>query len=102
MLRRLSRGELIDPVFTLFSVPTGRRYDVLRGLDYLRAAGVPSDSRVVVVIDLVRSIRDSRGLFPLSTPTELDIATAGVASPLGIVDPAYERRAVVEEGCEHE
>src|SRR5438105_12440843 len=43
MLRRLSSGELIDAAFSLFSFPTGYHYDALRGLDYLRAAGVAPD-----------------------------------------------------------
>src|SRR3989475_7597296 len=53
MLRRLSTGELIDPAFTLFSFPTGWHYDALRGLAYLRDAGVASDVRVAEAVDLV-------------------------------------------------
>ena len=78
MLRRLSSGELIDPVFTLFSFPTGWHYDVLRGLDYLRAAGVPPDARVAEAIDLVRSKRDAEGRFPLENPHESEMVTARV------------------------
>src|SRR5439155_19478243 len=37
MLRRLSNGELIDDAVTLFSFPTGRQYDGLRGLEHLRS-----------------------------------------------------------------
>jgi len=78
MLRRLSSGELIDPAFTLFSFPTGWHYDVLRGLDYLRAAGVPPDARVAEAIDLVRSKRDAEGRFPLENPHESEMVTARV------------------------
>ena len=78
MLRRLSSGELIDPAFTLFSFPTGWHYDVLRGLDYLRAAGVPPDARVAQAIDLVRSKRDAEGRFPLENPHESEMVTARV------------------------
>ena len=43
MFRRLSTGEVIDPAWTQFSFPTRWHYDVLRGLDYLRSAGVEPD-----------------------------------------------------------
>jgi len=65
MLRRLSTGELIDPAWTQFSYPTYWHYDLLRGLDYLRAAGVAPDERVAEAIDLVESKRDADGRWPL-------------------------------------
>jgi hypothetical protein len=46
LLRRLSTGALIDPAWTTFAFPPLWHYDVLRALDYLRAAGVPPDPRV--------------------------------------------------------
>jgi hypothetical protein len=76
MLRRLSTGELIDPAFTRFSFPTGWRYDALRGLDYLRAADVPPDTRVAEAIDLVRSKRDADGRWPLENPHESEMVDA--------------------------
>jgi len=45
MMRRLSTGEVIDSSWSLFSFPTRYHYDVLRGLDYLRSAGVEPDER---------------------------------------------------------
>ena len=68
MLRRLSTGEVIDPDWTLFSYPTYWHYDVLRGLDYLRAAGVVPDARVTEAIELVESKRDADGRWPLENP----------------------------------
>jgi hypothetical protein len=68
MLRRLSNGELIDPAFTQFSYPTYWHYDVLRGLDFLRAAGVPPDGRMAEAIDLTGSKRDADGRWPLENP----------------------------------
>jgi len=68
MLRRLSSGEVIDPAWTQFSFPTGWHYDVLRGLDYLRAAGAAPDERVAEAIDLLESKRDSDGRWPLENP----------------------------------
>src|SRR5690606_35282091 len=52
LMRRLSTGEVITHdrkegnSFTDFSYPAGWRYDVLRALDYLRAAGVQPDERM--------------------------------------------------------
>jgi len=68
MLRRLSTAELIDPAFTQFSYPTYWHYDVLRGLDYLRASGAPPDERVAEAIDLVESKRDANGRWSLENP----------------------------------
>lgn len=68
MFRRLSTGELIDPAFTRFSFPTYWHYDVLRGLDYLRAAGAAPDQRVAEAIDLVESKRAPDGRWALENP----------------------------------
>jgi hypothetical protein len=76
MLRRLSSGELIDAAFTRFSFPTGWHYDALRGLAYLRDAGVAPDARVAEAIDLVRSKRDADGRWPLENPHESEMVNA--------------------------
>jgi hypothetical protein len=68
MLRRLSTGEIIDADWTLFSFPTDYYFDVLRGLEYLRNAGVTPDDRVAEAIDIVRSKRDAEGRWPLENP----------------------------------
>lgn len=78
MLRRLSSGELIDTAFTLFSFPTGWHYDALRGLDYLRAAGVTPDARVAEAIELVRFKRDAEGRLPLENAHESEMVNARV------------------------
>ncbi len=65
MFRRLSTGEVIDRNWTLFSFPTRWHYDVLRGLDYLRSAGVVPDKRLAEVIDLVKKGRGEDGRWPL-------------------------------------
>ncbi len=64
LFRRLSTGEIIDPAFTRFSFPTWWHYDILRGLDYLRKAGVTPDERVAEAIELVESKRGD-GRWPL-------------------------------------
>ena len=50
MLRSLTSGEVIDRRWTRFSFPPVWHYDVLRGLDYLRSAGVKPDERVAEAI----------------------------------------------------
>jgi hypothetical protein len=84
LFRRLSTGEVIEQdrkggaAWTRFAFPTWWHYDVLRGLDYLRQAGVAPDNRVVEAIDLVMSKRDGDGRWPLETqyrgkmPVEMD------------------------------
>jgi hypothetical protein len=72
MFRRLSTGEVINDRkgnhnWTRFAFPTWWHYDVLRGLEYLRRAGVVPDERVGEAIDLVASKRDGDGRWPLET-----------------------------------
>jgi len=68
MFRRLTTGEVIDPAWTQFSYPTYWHYDVLRGLDYLRAAGAVPDQRVAEAVDLIESKRHADGRWPLENP----------------------------------
>ena len=71
LFRRLSTGEVIErdrkggAAWTRFAFPTWWHYDVLRGLEYLRRAGVAPDGRVTEAIDLVESKRDGDGRWPL-------------------------------------
>ncbi len=73
LFRRKSTGEVIardrkgDAVFTRLAFPTWWHYDVLRGLEYLRRAGVAPDGRAAEAIDLVASKRDADGRWPLET-----------------------------------
>ena len=53
LLRKVSTGEIIDPAWTRFAFPTLWHYDVLRALDYMRAADVVPDDRVDEAVDLV-------------------------------------------------
>ncbi len=68
MFRRLSTGEVADETWTLFSYPTYYYYDVLRGLDYLRAAGAAPDKRIAEAIGLVEKRRGEDGRWPLQNP----------------------------------
>ena len=65
MLRSLSSGEVINGRWTSFSFPPVWCYDVLRGLDYLRSAGVKPDERVAEAVALVEQRRGEDGRWPL-------------------------------------
>ena len=65
LFRRKSTGEVIDPELAQFSFPTWYHYDVLRGLDYLRSAGVAPDERVAEALALVEQKRGEDGRWPL-------------------------------------
>jgi hypothetical protein len=52
-------------VWTRFAFPTWWHYDVLRGLEYLRRAGVAPDDRVSEAIAVVASKRGSDGRWSL-------------------------------------
>jgi hypothetical protein len=84
LFRRRSTGEVIErdrkggAAWTRFAFPTWWHYDVLRGLEYLRSAGVTPDERVAEAIELVASKRDGDGRWPLEArypgvmPVEMD------------------------------
>jgi len=66
MFRSLRTGEVIDKRWQRFSYPTFWHYDVLRGLDYLRDAGVKPDGRVQEAIEVVIQRRHQNGRWPLN------------------------------------
>jgi hypothetical protein len=84
LFHRRSTGEVIErdregeTMFTLCAFPTWCHYDVLRGLEYLRRAGVAPDERVSEAIALIASRRDGDGRWPLEVrypgdmPVEID------------------------------
>ena len=65
LLRRLSTGELIKPEWSQLAFPPLWHYDVLRALDYLRAAGVQLDARLDEAIAIVRDRRQRDGRWLL-------------------------------------
>jgi len=84
LLRRRTTGEVIardrkgGGDWTQFAFPTWWHYDVLRGLDYLRASGTAPDARAAEAIELVASNRGRDGrwvldaVYPGRMPVELD------------------------------
>jgi hypothetical protein len=66
MFRSLRTGNVIDKRWLRFSFPPSWHYDVLRGLDYLRNAGIKPDSRVAEAIGVVIARRHQNGRWPLN------------------------------------
>jgi hypothetical protein len=61
----LSSGEIIERRWTQFAFPTLWHYDVLRALDYLRAAGVQGEARVEEAVAIVLDRRQDDGRWRL-------------------------------------
>lgn len=84
LFRRRTTGEAIErdrkggAAWSRFAFPTWWHYDILRGLDYLRSAGVLPDERVAEAVTLVASKRQADGTWLLDTqypgrlPVDLD------------------------------
>jgi hypothetical protein len=66
LFRSLRTGKVIDKRWLRFSYPTFWHYDVLRGLDYLRSAGLKPDARVREAIKIVIERRHQNGRWPLN------------------------------------
>ena len=73
LFRRRSTGQPIERdrksggSWTRFAFPTWWHYDVLRGLEHLRSAGVTPDERMAEAIKLVASKCDGEGRWLLET-----------------------------------
>lgn len=86
LFKRLSTGAVIEhdrkggPAWNQFSFPAGWRYDILRALDYMRAAGVAPDARMDEAVALLASKADAAGRWQLGIVHEGEaIAEPGVA-----------------------
>ena len=66
MFRSVRTGKVIDKRWLRFSFPTFWHYDVLRGLDYLRDAGIKPDKRAGEAIKVVIKRSHQNGRWPLN------------------------------------
>lgn len=66
MFRRLSNGEIVNRKWMRFTFPTMWHYDVLRGMEYLRSAGVEPDDRVAEAVEVVKARRHQNGRWPMN------------------------------------
>jgi hypothetical protein len=65
LFRRKSNGEVASAEFLKFAFPPRYHYDVLRALDYFRAAGRPPDARFGEAIAVVERARQADGRWLL-------------------------------------
>lgn len=65
LFKRLSTGEPASAAFGRFAFPPRYHYDVLRGLDYLRDAGLEPSPRLREAVALVRAKAGPDGRWPL-------------------------------------
>jgi hypothetical protein len=65
LMNSLSTGEMINSRWLLMSFPPRWFYDVIRALDYLRAAATEPDPRVDEAIEVIRSKKRKDGTWPL-------------------------------------
>ena len=85
LFRSLRSGEVIEKPWLRFAYPTFWHYDVLRGLDYLRDAGIEPDGRMREAVETVKARGHQNGRWPLNflhpehVPVEMETA-AGRAS----------------------
>ena len=85
LFRRLSTGDVANPGFLELAFPPRYRYDILRGLDYLRSAGVLPDARISDAVHLVETKRQADGRWLLDRAYDEALAlpfseSAGAAS----------------------
>ncbi len=79
MFRSLRTGEVINKRWLRFAFPTFWHYDVLRGLDYLRSAGIKPDRRMSEAVETVIERRHQNGRWPMNLlhpeyiPLEMEI-----------------------------
>jgi hypothetical protein len=73
LLRRLTTGEFIDARYKYLFSPLPRYlFDILRGLDHFRAAGVAPDERMTEAVELLESKRDKDARWPIEYKHEGD------------------------------
>jgi hypothetical protein len=65
LFRRKTTGEVVNAAWLQFSFPMRWHYDVLRALDYFRAAGGPPDQRLTEALALLRSKEQPDGTWLL-------------------------------------
>jgi hypothetical protein len=65
LYRRRSTGEIANPEFLELAFPPRYHYDILRALDYFRAAGRQTDPRMTEAVQLIERKRQPNGRWLL-------------------------------------
>jgi hypothetical protein len=81
LFRRRSTGEVANAEFLELSFPPRYHYDVLRALDYFRAASVQPDPRMAEAVRYVESRRQPDGRWPLDRAYDESLDFHFVESP---------------------
>jgi hypothetical protein len=76
LFRRRSTGEIALPAFLEFAFPPRYHYDVLRALDYFRAADVEPDMRMEGAVHVIESKRQADGRWVLDRAYDEALAVA--------------------------
>jgi hypothetical protein len=85
MFRSLRSGEIVKKRWLRFAFPTFWHYDVLRGLDYLRSAGIKPEGRANDAIEVVIERRHQNGRWPMNLlhpehiPLEMETGTGSAS-----------------------
>ena len=58
-------GEIIDKRFLMLSYPSRWKYDILRALDYFRAAGIEYDPRMQSALNVLKKKQRKDGTWPV-------------------------------------
>jgi hypothetical protein len=74
LFRRRSTGEVANPAFLELAFPPRYHYDVLRALDYFRAADVQPDARMDDAVHLIESRRQADGRWLLERAYDTALA----------------------------
>jgi hypothetical protein len=82
LFRRLSTGQIIEPAWAQFAFPPLWHYDLLRAVDYLRAADEQPDARVEEAVTIVRDRGQSDGRWLLDV-RHRDTLHEELAGPVG-------------------
>lgn len=80
LFRRRSTGAIVSEEFLVLAFPPRYRYDVLRALDYFRAAHVEPDTRMSEAVHLIESRRQPDGRWLLDRTCD-----EALAVPIGEV-----------------
>lgn len=80
--RRLSTGETINDEWSRLAFPPLWHYDVLRALDYFRAAGMQPDARMEEAVAIVHARRQTDGRW-LRDLSHKDTLYEDLAGPVG-------------------
>jgi hypothetical protein len=74
LFRRRSTGQVANPEFLELAFPPRYHYDVLRALDYFRAAGARPDARSDEAVQFIRSKRQPDGRWLLDRAYDESLA----------------------------